>query len=91
MAKNSKIQSLLNAYLERYGNIDLLLPDGVNVQIGITQDSKNGPVKEGNYCWVVAKRDDRSMMLDRYSMCVNYDDSFNRMVDNSDEGVIYVI
>lgn len=91
MAKHNRIQSLLNAYLDRYGSIDLLLPDGMNIKVGITQESKDGPIKESDYCWVVANRDDRSVMIDRYSVCLNFDESVKRMIDNSDRGVIYVI
>lgn len=73
MAKKERIQALLINYLEQFGAIDLLLPDGVTLQVGITQQSKQGMVKDKDYCWIVANRENRTAVLDRYSMSLNFD------------------
>lgn len=73
MAKKNRIQALLVNYLSKYGSIDLTLPDGVKLEVGITQEAKNGIVKNDEYCWVVASREDRITSLDRYSMSLNFD------------------
>jgi len=73
MAKKNKIQALLINYLLQHGSIDLMLPDGIKLGIGITQESKNGTVKNDEYCWVIANRGDRMTFVDRYSMSLNFD------------------
>ena len=90
MAKNkNRIQFLLNEYLETYGSIDIQLPDGVGVEIDITQDGKKGPRRLGDYCWVVASRDDRLTTLDRYAMSMQFEDEGCRILD--EQGHVTVI
>ena len=69
----NKVQFLLNEYLEMHGKIDLQLPDRVDLEIGITQETKRGTERQGDYCWVSASRDDRSMMLDRYALSASFE------------------
>jgi hypothetical protein len=38
----SKIQHLLVSYLLKNGSIDLLLPDGIKLEIGIIQENSEG-------------------------------------------------
>lgn len=90
VSNKSKIQSLLITYLQKFGSIDLRLPDGVALQIGITQESKHGEVKNDDYCWVLTSRDDRSTMLDRYSMRMLFENP-RRMIDSHEQGTVYVL
>ncbi len=92
MAKSSKnrIQSMLIEYLQKFGSINILLPDGVALEIGITEESKNGIVKNENYCWVSTNRDDRKTMLDRYSMSMLYDDP-RFVVNDQEQSIVYVL
>lgn len=91
MAKSkTRIQYLLNEYIEKYGSIDLLLPDGVGVEIGITQEEKHGLRKQADYCWVVTKRDSRSTVFDRYIMSMEYGED-RYVVDNSDDGSVTIV
>jgi len=91
MAKTrNSIQSVLNAYLERKGSIDILLPDGVELEIGITRQGKLGVEKSSDYCWVVATRDDRATSIDRYSMSMEFDDT-SSVVDQTDQGRVTII
>lgn len=89
--RSNRIQSLLNTYLERFGSINLLLPDEMALEIGITQQSKHGDVKMQDYCWVVTKRGTRSSTLDRYSMSMSFDEDEQKIVDNADRGTVYII
>jgi len=94
MASNkNRIQYLLNEYLERHGSIDLLLPDGVGVEIGITQEDAAGSRKYGDYCCVVTKREDdeRSAIFDRYAMSLEFGDGNCHVLDDTDRGVVTVI
>lgn len=88
MATKNRIQFMLIDYLRKFGQINLLLPDGVSLEIGITEESKNGTIKNENYCWIQTERDDRKTVLDRYSMSVAYDES--RLVMD-DKGSIKVL
>ena len=91
MAKSkNRIQHLLNDYLERNGTIDILLPDGVEVEIGITQQSKIGSEKLADYCWVATTRKDRATVIDRYAMSMEFDDDAC-LVDQTDEGIVTIV
>jgi len=88
MAKSkNRIQYLLNDYLERNGTIDLLLPDGVELEIGITQEGKRGAEKLADYCWVATTREDRATVIDRYAMSMEFDDGACLV----DEGMVTII
>lgn len=64
-AKVSKLQYLLIKNLLKDGSIELLLPDGVKLEIGITQEDEFGKQKKSDgYCYVVASKDKRSVMMD---------------------------
>lgn len=93
MSKNkSRIQFLLNEYIEKFGSIDLLLPDGVGVEIGITQEGKRGVEKRPEYCWVVTSRDDRFTTFDRYAMSMHFSEDKDRTIlDVADQGTVTVI
>lgn len=82
-----KIQALLIAHLLNQGQIELLLPDGVRLEIGITKDGKHGPEISDNYCYVKSSRQDKSSaMLDTYNLVLEYNDSDSKKlicIDNT--------
>lgn len=80
-----KIQNLLIAHLLDQGEIVLALPDGVKLEIGITQEGKHGTEITQDYCYVKSSREGRSTMLDTYNLSVQYTDRENVIVcfDNS--------
>jgi hypothetical protein len=89
-----KLQSLLIRQLLTKGTIQLLLPDGVTLEIGITQEDQFGETcKTDGYCYVVAKRDGRSIMLDSYNLGLQYGDEENTIVYEdeavSDDGQLF--
>lgn len=72
-SKASKLQYLLIKQLLRKGSVELVLPDGVTVEIGITQKDQFGEQhKEDDYCYVVASRNDKKVMLDSFNLGLQY-------------------
>lgn len=73
MSKKNKIQELLIKYLLEKGHIELILPDGFVLEVGIVQEDKNGSlVKTDDYCWVIATQDDRTIAMDSYNLGLRF-------------------
>jgi hypothetical protein len=73
--KKRKIQALIVEHLLKYGQLEILLPDSVKLEIGTTQENKNGElVRKDDYCWVIASREGRSTSLDAYNMGLRFSD-----------------
>ena len=53
----SRIQSSLIKHLEKYGIIQLQLPDNFVLEVGINNDDDDStnPKKTENYCYVIVK------------------------------------
>jgi len=92
--KKNKIQKMLVEHLIKHGQIELLLPDGVKLEIGITQEGESGRlVRKEDYCWVIASREGRATSLDAYNMGLRFSDTENmlvledKFVDNNGESV----
>jgi len=80
-AKARKIQYLLISELMEHGSVDLILPDGIAVQIGIVQEDEFGELKKAeDYCYVVATRQGKSAMLDAYNLGVQFEPQEDTMV-----------
>jgi hypothetical protein len=81
MNKQSKIQSLIIKHLMDHGTLDILLPDGIVLEIGITQTDKDGnQVKSDDYCYVVAERDNNKTILDSYNLGLSFIDKEDTIV-----------
>lgn len=78
--KTKKIQALLTNHLMRCGSVELLLPDGVVVEISITQDGKHGKKIVDDYCFVKTSRAGNSTMLDAYNLGLEYVDDKKALV-----------
>ena len=73
--KKQKIQALIVEHLLKHGQLEILLPDGVKLEIGTTQENQKGElVKKDDYCWVIASREGRSTSLDAYNMGLRFAD-----------------
>jgi hypothetical protein len=71
----NKLQYLLIKELLKTGTVELLLPDGITLEIGITQEDKYGQLKKSDdYCYVVASRDGKSTLLDTYNLGLRFED-----------------
>ena len=76
-----KLQSLLIRQLLENGTVQFLLPDGVQLEIGITQEDQFGDTqKSDDYCYVVATREGQTIMLDSYNLGLQYEDGKNTIV-----------
>jgi hypothetical protein len=72
----NKIQSLINSHLKKHGVIKILLPDNVELEIGTLQENKNGKEeKTDNYCYVIAKKEDRTTVLDSFNLGIRFSDT----------------
>jgi hypothetical protein len=81
--QSAKIQRLLISQLEEHGSIELLLPNRVVLEIGITQEGKSGTVKVDEYCWLTASKNEREISLDSYNLGLRFSD-YNSMLLESD-------
>jgi hypothetical protein len=73
MSSKGKIQHLIIDYLLKHGQIELLLPDGVVLEIGVTQEDQSGGfVVKDDYCWVIATHKDRSAAIDPYNLGLRF-------------------
>ena len=77
----SKIQYLLVSHLLKNGSINLILPDGIELEIGIIQENSEGElVMEDKYCYVVATRDNKSILLDSYNLGLQFEDNDDTII-----------
>jgi len=68
-------------HLLKHGQIELLLPDNVTLEIGITQENQTGKfVKKDNYCWVMASRNDRTACIDSFNLGLRFPDEDNALI-----------
>jgi len=73
--KTNKIQSMMVEHLMKHGHIQLMLPDNVMLEIGITQEGQSGKfIKKNDYCWVMASRNDRTVCLDSFNLGLRFAD-----------------
>jgi len=77
MTRVEKLQYLLITQLKKQGVVELVLPDGINLKIGITEVDKHGNLvinEDEDYCWVTANRLDKSVLLDSFNLGLSYED-----------------
>ncbi len=80
-AKTRKLQYLLIKELLAKGSVELILPDGIMLEIGIMKEDQFGKVeKSDDYCYVVATRDAKSVLLDTYSLGLQYESQEDTIV-----------
>lgn len=80
MSKN-KIQSMIVEHLMRHGHIQLMLPDNMTLEIGITQEGNNGKfIKKDDYCWVMASRKDKTACIDAFNLGLRFADDDGAMI-----------
>lgn len=79
MTKN-KIQSLIVEHLLKHGQIEIVLPDGVKLEIGLTQEKEGEITINEEYCWVIASQGGRATSIDAYNMGLRFSDKENVLV-----------
>jgi len=79
--KKNKIQSLVVEHLLKFGQLEIALPDGVTLEIGLTQENQDGELTiKNDYCWVIASQGNRAMSLDSYNMGLRFADDEKIMI-----------
>jgi hypothetical protein len=72
-AAKNRIQRLLVEYLLKEGALELSLPSGMVLELGVTQENRYGDQEiTPDYCWVVASQRNRSVSIDRYNLGLRY-------------------
>lgn len=87
-SKAKRIQHLLVTHLMKCGQIQLRLPDGVILEIGITQEGKHGTEITDDYCFVKASREKNFALLDTYNVqlqCASDDICTETLTDEEGE------
>jgi len=81
MTKRDKIQTILITTLLEEGQVQLLLPSGMVLEIGITQENKNGElVKTDDYCWLIASQAERDVSIDSYNVGLRFCDDGSKIL-----------
>ena len=76
-----KLQYLMIKELLKKGSVELLLPDGIIIEIGITQEDKYGDQKKtDDYCYVVATREGKSTMLDSFNLGLQFEEEKDTII-----------
>lgn len=82
MNRRGKIQSLLISHLLDEGKIELNLPDGMKVELGILrEEGKTGKLeKKDNYCWAIVSQKDREISMDSYNLGLRFEENTGKML-----------
>lgn len=73
MTNRDKIQRLIVEHLLKEGALELALPNGMVLEVGVTQENKYGDLEiTPDYCWVVASQRNRSVSIDTYNLGIRY-------------------
>ncbi len=81
MTRKDKIQCLLISHLLEEGQIELTLPDGIVLEVGISKENKHGELKvKDNYSWIIASQDDRIISMDSYNLGLRFGNTDNKIV-----------
>lgn len=69
----SRIQRLFVEFLMKEGALELALPNGMVLEVGVTQENEKGDLEiTPDYCWVVASQKGRSISMDNYNLGIRY-------------------
>jgi hypothetical protein len=72
----SRVQEVFITHLLKEGSVELILPNNMVLEVGITQEDKNGDLEKiPNYCWVIASQNGRAVSIDEYNLGLRYEDN----------------
>lgn len=78
--KKSRVQEVFINHLLNEGYVELLLPNNMVLEVGITQENKYGDLeKRPDYCWVIASQNGREVSIDEYNLGLRFEDK-NKMI-----------
>jgi hypothetical protein len=87
MTKKDRIQCLLITHLLKHGEIQLALPGGTRLTLGITQLGKRGKEICEDYCWVQTEQNERTTYIDTYNVGVTCPQNKLVFVGEDEEGM----
>lgn len=81
MTRKDKIQHLLITHLLQNGQITLVLPTGLVLEIGMIQEDAIGrrTVVE-DYCYVSAEQEDRKVSIDSFNLALSFSPENGRIL-----------
>jgi hypothetical protein len=69
----NKVQQIFVEHLLKEGVVELCLPNGMVLEVGVTQENRYGDLEiTPDYCWVVASQKNRSVSIDSYNLGIRY-------------------
>jgi hypothetical protein len=83
MTSKDKIQHMLITHLLKEGSIEIVLPQGMRLELGLTKEGKHGTNICDDYCFLQAQQDDKKISLDTYSLGLEF--SSDRMIFGDEE------
>ena len=89
MTSKDKIQHMLMTHLLKEGSIEIVLPQGMRLELGLTKETKHGRRICDDYCWLQASQDDKKVSLDVYNLGLEF--SSDRMVFGNDDTNLHVL
>lgn len=71
----NKVQEVFINHLLKEGQVQLLLPNNMILEVGITQENRYGDLeKNPEYCWIIASQNGREVSIDEYNLGLKYED-----------------
>lgn len=84
-ATKNKIQQLFVDYLLNNGSVELILPNDMVLEVGITQENRYGDLERiPDYCWVIASQKGRSVSIDSYNLGLRFSNQNKKMICEHD-------
>lgn len=81
MNRANRIQQLLVKHLLENGHIELLLPDGMVLEVGTVQEDEKGNMKKvDDYCWILATQKNRTIGMDSYNLDLRYEEESDKIL-----------
>lgn len=81
MTRKDKIQHLLISYLLEEGHIELKLPDGITLEVGLMKEGKDGTLEiNDDYCWLIASQKNREVSIDSFNLAMRYQDGNGKII-----------
>lgn len=72
----NRVQEVFINHLLSEGSVELLLPNNMVLEVGITQENKYGDLeKNPEYCWVIASQNGREVSIDKYNLGLRFEDA----------------
>lgn len=77
----NKVQEAFVNYLLQEGQLELVLPNGTTLEVGITQENMYGDLeKQPDYCWIIASQNGRAVSIDKYNLGLRYEEKNDKFI-----------